>query len=101
MSDDSLTRSDGGEDPIIITGSHDDPLPNKSGALSLPEESGSTINDSNPNDPLPDGSGRDPVTERARDMIYQLYQLFKTHPHDAQWIKKSVPLSQVRRSLSS
>lgn len=37
----------------------------------------------------------DPVLEKARSMVHQLYQLFKTHPHDQQWTKESRPLCAV------
>lgn len=39
---------------------------------------------------------RDMVAETARRTVHQLYQLFKAHPHEAQWTKKSQPLSKVR-----
>ena len=37
----------------------------------------------------------DPVMDQARGVVHQLYQLFKTHPHEAQWTKESKPLCGV------
>ena len=35
------------------------------------------------------------VVARAKDTVHQLYQLFKTHPHNEQWTKEAKPLSRV------
>lgn len=35
------------------------------------------------------------MLDQARHVVHQLYQLFKTHPHEAQWTKESKPLCGV------
>ncbi len=45
----------------------------------------------------PRGDGKEEeVVARARDTVHQLYQLFKSHPHEEQWTKEAKPLSKVR-----
>ena len=42
-----------------------------------------------------EGEPLDPIGNKARSMVYGLYQLFKSHPHDEQWTKESRPLLAV------